>query len=98
MMHINFDEFTLSVNINEERVLELVEYGIVIPASGEHAQEWLFNVDAVSTAKKALRLHRDLAIDWADIALVLNLLDEMEELRSENEMLKQRLNRFLLKE
>ena len=52
----------------------------------------------MNIASKATRIHRDLAIDWADIALVLKLLGEVEVLRAENAMLKQRLSRFLAKD
>lgn len=98
IMHISFEELCQSVSLSEELLLELVTHGIVAPVQGELQEEWLFNVSAVNVIGKAARLHHDLAIDWADIALVLNLLEEVETLRTENAMLKQRLSRFLVEE
>jgi chaperone modulatory protein CbpM len=95
IMHVSFAELCESVSINEELMLELIEHGIVAPIQGELREEWLFSASAVNVVSKATRIHRDLAIDWADIALVLNLLEEVETLRTENAMLKQRLSRFL---
>jgi chaperone modulatory protein CbpM len=39
-------------------------------------------------------LSRDLALEWADLSLVLQLLDDIEQLSLENQQLKQRLARF----
>lgn len=96
IVHVSFDELCQSVSISEELLLELVAHGIVAPVQGELQREWLFNASAVNVISKAARIHRDLAIDWADIALMLRLLEEVEELRAENTMLKQRLGRFLV--
>jgi chaperone modulatory protein CbpM len=49
----------------------------------------------VFTALRALRLHQELEIDWSGIALAIELLDELEQLRDENRMLRQRLRRFM---
>lgn len=59
---------------------ELVAYGIVEPI-GSSYEQWIFNYHALSRTQKALRLHQDLAINWPGIALALELLDELEELR-----------------
>lgn len=59
---------------------ELVAYGIVEPIGSSHEQ-WVFNYHALNRTQKALRLHQDLAINWPGIALALELLDELEELR-----------------
>lgn len=96
MLNISFADLCQSVSINEALMIELVDYGIVTPVAGQQQEEWLFNVTAVSVANKAKRIHQDLVIDWADIPLVLRLLEEMEELRVENNYLRQRLNRFLV--
>lgn len=96
VLHISIEEICQSVSISEDFILELVQYSIVVPVEGGSPREWLFNPDSVSVIKKATRLHRDLAIDLADLALVLNLLDEIDVLKDENNRLKQRLNRFLI--
>jgi chaperone modulatory protein CbpM len=82
-------------NISETLLYELVEHSIVVPIFGIGSQEWLFSVTTVSIVKKATRIHRDLGIDWPGIALVLNLLDDIENLKADNEKLKKQLNRFI---
>ena len=93
---ISFEELCVSANIRADYVVELVEYDIINPVRGTQQTEWQFSIAAIKVVNKATRLHRDLDIDWADISLVLNLLDEIEQLKNENSQLKTQLNRFLL--
>jgi chaperone modulatory protein CbpM len=73
-------EFCTLCVIEKENVIDMVEYGILDPQGD--AQAWVFNARAVVRTKKALRLHRDLAINWQGIALILDLLDEIQQLRA----------------
>jgi chaperone modulatory protein CbpM len=59
---------------------ELVTFGVVSP-SGAGPGEWVFSGLAVLRLQKAVRLHRDLGINPPGLALVLDLLDEVERLR-----------------
>lgn len=45
--------------------------------------------------KRAVKLHQELELEWEGVALALELLQEVQQLRSENNMLKQRLGRFI---
>ena len=45
--------------------------------------EWRFPGSAVTRAQKALKLARDLRVNWPGTALALDLLDEIERLRLE---------------
>jgi MerR HTH family regulatory protein len=38
----------------------------------------------ISLTQKAVRLHRDLDIEWSGIALAIGLIEELEQLRDEN--------------
>lgn len=96
IIYMGFDELCQCVLIDEDRLIDLIDHGVLTPTSGQHKREWQFSATAVSVVERARRLHQDLAVDWADIPLVLNLLDELGQLRSENAQLKQRLNRFIL--
>lgn len=96
IVHMSFDELCQCAVIEEERVLYLIDHGVVRPTAGQRRQEWLFSATAVSVLEKAERIHRDLAVDWDNIPLVLGLLEELSHLRSENSHLKQRLSRFVL--
>jgi chaperone modulatory protein CbpM len=92
---LNTEELCHCANISETLLYELVEHCIAVPVFGIDSQEWLFNVTTVSIVKKATRIHRDLAIDWSGIALVLSLLDDIENLKADNEKLKKQLSRFI---
>lgn len=87
-------ELCHSANISPQTLLALVEYEIAVPITGSQPQQWLFQLSVVSRVQKAARLSRDLALEWADLSLVLQLLDDIELLTSENQRLKQRLARF----
>lgn len=83
-----------AIGLESQYVSEIVEYGIITP-DGESPDDWRFDLHMISTAKRALRLQRDLHLEWSAVALVLELLDEREQLRAENAMLLRRLERFL---
>lgn len=87
-------ELCRSANISPQTLLALVEYEIAVPITGSQPQQWLFQLSVVSKVQKAARLSRDLALEWADLSLVLQLLDDIEQLTRENQQLKQRLARF----
>jgi chaperone modulatory protein CbpM len=89
------DEICNAADIPQNTLVEIVTHGIVKP-EGESPSDWTFEWHSVTVINKAYRLRRDLDIDWAGIALAMDLLDELESLRAENLMLKQRLQRFLL--
>jgi len=92
--HLSFADLCASANIKADYIIELIDYDIIMPISGKIPQEWEFNLNAVTIVNKAARLHRDLEIDWADIALVLNLLEEIDQLKSENRQLKLQVERL----
>lgn len=94
--YVSFDELCHCANMSAEFVLELVEYDIAVPVTGNRPQEWQFNITTLKLVDKAARLHRDLELDSADLALVLRLLGEIDALKAENTQLKQHLQRFLL--
>ncbi|OGT74887.1 MAG: hypothetical protein A3H44_15335 [Gammaproteobacteria bacterium RIFCSPLOWO2_02_FULL_57_10] len=83
-----------TIGLESQEVFEIIEYGIITP-DGESPDDWRFDVRMISTAKRALRLQRDLHLEWSAVALVIELLDEREQLRAENAMLSRRLERFL---
>lgn len=93
-VHISFIELRQCVNFSEAQLLELIAEGIITPLAGDIAEEWLFDTACVTTLHKAARLHEDLTVEWADIPLVLSLLEDVQRLKAENAYLRQRLNRF----
>ena len=80
-------------DLTADCVIEIVEHGIVEP-SGRTPEEWVFDDRAPVTLKRAVKLHDQLELEWEGVALALELLEEVQQLRSENNMLRQRLGRF----
>lgn len=66
--------------VNAEIIHAMVEEGIIIP-EGRQALEWQFTSPAIKRVQTAMRLQRDLHVNLPGCALVLDLLDELEELR-----------------
>ena len=91
---IDMQEFCEVVGMPAAFVIEIVEHGILEP-QGRRPDEWVFDSASLSIAQRAVRLHHQLQLEWGGVALALNLLEELEQVRAENRMLKQRLGRFL---
>lgn len=63
-----------------EWIISLVEESILEP-HGETVSAWHFSGVSLIRARSALRLQRDLGLNLAGIALVLDLLEELDYLR-----------------
>lgn len=68
--------------VDERHIAALVEEGVLEVVETTSA-EWQFTGTALRRARLALRLERDLEINLAGVALALELLDELEQLRRE---------------
>lgn len=69
-----------------EWVTELVEHGVLKPI-GESRRQWEFSGSNLHTALRARRLQQDLGLNLPGVALVLDLLEEVETLRTRVRML-----------
>lgn len=95
IVRLTLEEVCEAADLPTEVLIEIVEEGVLEP-KGNTPEEWTFDATMLSIVKRATRLHRDFDIEWTSIPLLLDMLNEMEQLRSENKLLKQRLNRFLM--
>jgi chaperone modulatory protein CbpM len=78
-------EFTLRdvtrlCGVAPDELMELIAEGIVDPR-GPEPRAWRFTGTSVVRIQTALRLERDLGLNRAGAALVLQLLDDVQELR-----------------
>ncbi|HEY4467567.1 MAG TPA: chaperone modulator CbpM [Klebsiella sp.] len=87
-------EFCLHTGLSEEELNEIVGLGMIEPRQPQR-ENWLFDDSAVTLVHRAVRLRKELELDWPGIAVALTLLDENERLSRENQILQQRLARFL---
>jgi chaperone modulatory protein CbpM len=67
-------------SVHAEYVIELVEEGL-IQVHGEEVAEWHFPGQSIQRIRKAWRLQTDLGINLAGVAVILELLDEVDDLR-----------------
>jgi len=67
--------------LSAERVIELAEEGVVEPI-GRSPESWQFRGVSLRRIRCAQRLGDDLGVNTAGVALVLDLLEELEELRA----------------
>lgn len=77
---ISLPELCEVCTVTSERIVQLVDEGLVEPAGREPA-EWRFSGTSVRRIVVAERLSRDLRLNAAGAALVLDLLDELMQLR-----------------
>ncbi len=68
--------------VEESHIVELVEEG-VLSVVEVRASQWRFSGAALRRMRIALRLERDLEINLPGVALALELLEELEQLRRE---------------
>ncbi len=73
-------ELCVACGVHAEIVIELVQEGVLDPRGADPA-DWRFPGSAVTRAQKALKLARDLRVNWPGAALALDLLEEIERLR-----------------
>jgi chaperone modulatory protein CbpM len=88
------DELCEICQLTLERILELVDYGVIHPV-GSSSADWRFPVQAILQARRALRLQRDLELNLAGIALAQELIDENERLRRQLQVARALLGRFM---
>jgi len=75
------EELCSACHVEAEWIASLVEYGVVEPV-GKTKVDWQFQSLSIVRIAKAKRLERDLSLNPPGIALALDLLDEIERLRS----------------
>lgn len=71
-------EFSSACGVEIEVVREMVVEGVVEP-SLDDGREWRFSNEALLRARCALRLVRDLRVNWPGAALALDLLERLED-------------------
>jgi len=81
MVQFSLVELCQACSAQEEHVVAWVFEGVLAPI-GDSPQAWRFSGESLRRARLALRLSRDLELNTAGVALALDLLDEIAELRA----------------
>jgi chaperone modulatory protein CbpM len=78
---LTIQELSRMCAVDERHIVEFVEEGVLNVV--EHRSEWHFTGAALLRARVAVRLERDLELNIAGVALALDLMDELQQLRRE---------------
>jgi chaperone modulatory protein CbpM len=80
-LELELEEFCQICHASEDFVVELVAEGVIEPR-GAPRERWRFTGRSVRRTQVAIRLHEDLDLNLPGVALALDLLEEIEQLRS----------------
>lgn len=80
-LELELEEFCRVCHASEEFVFALVAEGVIEPRGVERTH-WRFTGRSVRRTQVAIRLHEDLDVNLPGVALALDLLEEIERLRS----------------
>ena len=80
-VEFTLDELCRICRADEAQLRALIHEGVLTP-SGDDPQQWRFAGTVLRRTRVALRLTRDLQLSADAAALVLDLLDEIEVLKS----------------
>ncbi len=76
---LSMGELCSLCRVHADYVLDLVEEGILEPGGDD--KRYKFHGECVVRTRKAIRLQRDMGLNLAGVAMVLDLIDEVQELR-----------------
>lgn len=88
---VSFDELCAICHITPDFVIELVAYGTIEP-HGNSVSTWRFDAHQLHIIRTATRLHHDLEVNHAGIALAIDLLQQVNDLQVELAILKRYFN------
>lgn len=74
-------ELSSACAVQAEHIVELVEEGVIEPVSYRR-RKWQFTGVSLTRARRAVALQRDLGLNIQGAALALDLIDELDRLRS----------------
>jgi chaperone modulatory protein CbpM len=78
---LTLEDLSRMCAVDEKHIVEFVEEGILSVVGMR--TEWHFSGAALRRARIAVRLERDLELNLAGVALALDLLEELAQLRHE---------------
>jgi chaperone modulatory protein CbpM len=81
-VHMTIVELAEATSTPEDMIMAWVSEGVLSPAGGS-PQDWRFSGNSLQRAKTAARLMHDLELNLPGVALALNLLEELDQLRSQ---------------
>jgi chaperone modulatory protein CbpM len=83
-VELTLQDLSRMCSVDENHIVEFVEEGVLTAI--RMAPQWHFSGGALRRARLAVRLQRDLELNLAGVALALDLIEELEQLRRELRM------------
>lgn len=82
---LSLEELCEICHISSDIIHDLIAYEIIHPKQPSPGR-WVFGLTELKRIQIALRLQRDLEVNLAGVAVVMDLLDELETLRKHSEL------------
>ena len=79
---LGFSEICSLCHVEDSFIHEMVDEGVLVP-EGNSPEKWRFNGYSVKKVQITLRLQSDLGVNLPGAALALELLEELDDLRSQ---------------
>jgi chaperone modulatory protein CbpM len=80
-VHMSIVELSHASRTPQELIMSWIAEGVLSPA-GSSPEDWRFSGDSLRRAKTAAHLTHDLELNVPGVALALDLLDEIAQLRA----------------
>jgi chaperone modulatory protein CbpM len=78
-MTLTLQDLSRMCAVEERHIVEFIEEGVLHAVRRD--TEWIFSGGALRRARLAVRLERDLELNLAGVALALDLMEELQQLR-----------------
>lgn len=80
-IELSLSDLAQRCSVKTEFVVAMVYEGVLEP-HGEHPDEWHFGGQDLIRLRRALRLQQDLDVNLPGVALAIELLEELDDLRA----------------
>jgi len=87
LRRVEASEVCVRLGINRDILDVCLRWQVIEPESSGEETVW-FTEAALERVRRAVRLHYDLGVNWAGVAVMLDLLDRLERLEREIALLK----------
>ena len=77
----DFEEICHVCRVRDQLVFDMINEGMLTPI-GDSPKSWKFSAASIKTIQVTVRLQEDLGVNLPGVALALDLLEELEDLRA----------------
>lgn len=84
---LTLQQLSDAAELHAALVEEFIQYGLIEPTAAE-APDLLFPISCIERLRRIIRLRRDLGVNLAGVAVILEMRQHMEELQKELERLR----------